>query len=708
MNAYTWPFELGCPSRSFLNTFFSSTSRHIGPRRPSRSFYLPVLLLSQGKPPFEQASFSCFCLALYLLLFLLFTPFDAMAPCGLHRLQSVLLLLLLLLVPLAANAQPSAVAGASPTTSFRPIFTVPTSADVGKTLIPNIQDPQAVDAQTVCPGYRGSNVQYSDTGLTADLTLAGPACNVYGTDIESLSLTVEYQTHSRLHIRLVPSFTTSSNESYYLLSPDYVPEGSQQNGNAASSDLNFSWSNDPSFSFEVIRNSTGDVIFSTAGSQLVFENQFLEFVTSEPPEYNVYGLGEVIHGFRLGNNFTRTLYAADVGDPIDRNLYGSHPTLLETRYYSTDADDSHTYVTSNESSAKGSYTSYSHGVFLRNAHGQEILMRENNITWRTIGGSMDLYFFAGPSQPEVTRQYQDVIGYPAMQQYFTFGFHQCRWGYDNWTVVEDVVNTYTNFGLPLENIWTDIDYMDQYRDFTVDPIRYNQETGQAFLQRLHDGGRHFVPIIDAAIYVPNPQNGSDAYETFNRGNETSSWLLNPDGSLYIGDVWPGYTVFPDLLSQAGNSFWGTELLEWHKEVSFDGAWIDMNEASSFCVGSCGSSNITMNPVHPPFPLPGEPGNVIYDYPEGFNLTNATEAASASAASSSQAASSSSSSSASTSYFRPMPTPGTRNVNYPPYVSHGQSSLCSCPLHQAQSDADQEQTLNHVQEGADLSVHAVSP
>ena len=75
-------------------------------------------------------------------------------------------------------------------------------------------------------------------------------------------------------------------------------------------------------------------------------------------------------------------------------------------------------------------------------------------------------------------------------------------------------------------------------------------------------------------------------------------------------------MFPDLLSDAGNEFWANELAEWHRKIGYDGIWIDMNEAASFCVGSCGPGNLSMNPVHPPFPLPGEPGNVIYDYIEG--------------------------------------------------------------------------------------------
>ena len=325
--------------------------------------------------------------------------------------------LLLAPVPLGTIAQSSSGSASVTSTGFGAQFTVPAEADVGQPVIPNIVDPEAVDAQTVCPGYTASNLVNNTNGFTASLTLAGDACNVYGTDIGDLTLTVEYQTDQRLHVEIVPTYLSSSNTSYHILPPSLVPAG---NGSSdpANNDLQFSWSNDPSFSFYVTRVSTGDKLFDTTGSRLVFENQFIEFVTAEPPDYNLYGLGESIHGLRLGNNFTKTMYAADVGDPIDLNIYGSHPFYLDTRYTNT---------------SKGS-SSYSHGVFLRNAHGQEILLRPDNITWRTIGGSIDLYFFSGPDQPSVTRQYQEIIGLPVMQQYFTFGYHQCRWGYHNWLV----------------------------------------------------------------------------------------------------------------------------------------------------------------------------------------------------------------------------------------------------------------------------------
>jgi alpha-glucosidase len=269
-----------------------------------------------------------------------------------------------------------------------------------------------------------------------------------------------------------------------------------------------------------------------------------------------------------------------------------------------------------------------------------------------------------------------------MQQYWAFGYHQCRWGYQNWSVVQEVVDNFQKFDIPLETIWTDIDYMNEYRDFTTDPNTFPVPEGQKFLSGIHANNQHYIPIVDSAIYIPNPENASDAYPPYNNGNDSGVFLQNPDGSQYIGSVWPGYTVFPDWHASAAVPWWVSELSNWHKDIPFDGIWIDMSEVSSFCVGSCGTGNLTLNPVHPPFQLPGEPGNIDYQYPEGFNITNATEAASASSASSSQAAASTSTSSTTSTYYRSTPTPGVRNVNHPPYA------------------------INNI--NGDLAVHAVSP
>lgn len=205
-------------------------------------------------------------------------------------------------------AQSSTVASKSTTdttTTYEAIFTVPASADVGQTLLPNIYDQEAVDAQTVCPGYIASNVQASDNGLTADLNLAGTGCSVYGNDIENLTLTVEYQSSDRLHVQIQPRYIGAENETWFIL-PEAIVSKPISSGDVTSgnSDFEISWTNVPTFSFTVTRKSTNDTLFTTQGSKLIYEDQFIEFVSPLPENYNLYGLGEVIHGFRLGNNLT--------------------------------------------------------------------------------------------------------------------------------------------------------------------------------------------------------------------------------------------------------------------------------------------------------------------------------------------------------------------------------------------------------------------
>ncbi|KAI9368798.1 glycosyl hydrolases family 31-domain-containing protein [Aspergillus egyptiacus] len=558
--------------------------------------------------------------------------------------------------------------------------------DVGAQLIANIDDPQAINAQSVCPGYKASNVRQSPHGFSADLNLAGDSCNVYGTDIESLNLEVEFQDTNRLNIRIVPTYMDASNESWYILPEELVPRSTPVPGVSESqSDFAVTWTNEPTFNFQVAREATDEVLFDTAGSVLVFEDQFIEFVTALPEEYNLYGLGERVNQLRLLRDATLTTYAADIGNPIDENIYGHHAFYLDTRYFAVDEAGEHAYVKSSEADTIQDYVSYSHGVFLRNAHGQEVILAPQGLTWRTIGGSVDLTFYSGPTAADVTKQYQHgTVGLPVMQKYDTLGFHQCRWGYNNWSVFTDVLANFEKFEIPLEYLWADIDYMHGYRNFDNDQHRFSYKDTEVFLNNLHEGGRHFVPIVDAAIYIPDPENASDVYDTYTRGAVDDVYLKNPDGSLYIGAVWPGFTVFVDWHHPKAVDFWANELAIWNGKVDFDGVWYDMNEVSSFCVGSCGSSERTLNPVHLPFKLPGESGNRVYEYPEGFEITNATEAASASAASASQASATESMSTATTSYLRTTPTPGVRNINHPPYV------------------------INHVHTGHDLAVHAVSP
>lgn len=63
-----------------------------------------------------------------------------------------------------------------------------TAAQFGTTVDPNVLD--------ACPGYKATNVKTTASSLTADLVLGGEGCNVFGEDIEKLSLVVTYETRT--------------------------------------------------------------------------------------------------------------------------------------------------------------------------------------------------------------------------------------------------------------------------------------------------------------------------------------------------------------------------------------------------------------------------------------------------------------------------------------------------------------------------------
>ena len=93
-----------------------------------------------------------------------------------------------------------------------------------------------------------------------------------------------------------------------------------------------------------------------------------------------------------------------------------------------------------------------------------------------------------------------------------------------------------------------------------------------------------IPILDAAI--PKIVNTTDVYDTYTKGVELDVFMKNPDGSEYVGQVWPGYTVFPDWFAPRTGAWWTEAYANWSAAgVEFDGIWLDMNEGSSFCDGS---------------------------------------------------------------------------------------------------------------------------
>ncbi|CAO3621774.1 unnamed protein product [Cunninghamella echinulata] len=255
---------------------------------------------------------------------------------------------------------------------------------------------------------------------------------------------------------------------------------------------------------------------------------------------------------------------------MHRNIYGSHPYYMEIRH------------------------GKAHGVLLLNAHGMDIFTVKGKVTYKVLGGGLELYFFA-PKQAtpnQLATVYTDLVGKPFMLAHWMLGWQQCRYGYQNLSVVEDVVANYKKANIPLEINWIDIDYMDHHKDFTVDPVNFPMDRMVKFSEKLHKDGQRLVMMVDPAIST------NSSYGPYERGVDLDIFVKNPDGTEYQGQVWPGYTAFPDWWSPNIEEYWNHEIGTFMKQLNIDSLWIDMNEAASFCVGSCGSGKADTDPSLP--------------------------------------------------------------------------------------------------------------
>lgn len=403
-----------------------------------------------------------------------------------------------------------------------------------------------------CKGYSATSVRTTKNGFTANLKLDGPACNAYGQDIEDLTLKATYETNNRLHVKI---YDTAKKQWQVPLN---LIKTTDEINPAEKRTIKFDITKSP-FSFTVRRVDNDEVIFSTEGSKLIFENEYLEISSSLPKDANIYGLGENVDSFRRDpENTLQPIWARDAANAFKGNSYGAHPFYMELR------------------------NSKSHGVLLYNSNYMDVILSQQRVTYKTLGGVLDFYFFSGPNPYQVIEQYTAFVGRPHQIPYWALGFQQCRYGYKDLNEVETVVEKYAENKIPLETMYTDIEHMDMFKDFTFDPIKFPQPKMKAFAEKLHKNNQRYVLIIDPAIAR------NTTYKTYLRGLEDDVYIKNEDGSIYYGQVWPGYTSFPDWFAPKTQAWWTREIKEFKELVPVDGVWIDMNEPASFCLGSCGT------------------------------------------------------------------------------------------------------------------------
>ena len=265
----------------------------------------------------------------------------------------------------------------------------------------------------------------------------------------------------------------------------------------------------------------------------------------------VYGLGEQIRGInKRGWQYVSWNYDNPNHHEDTRSLYGAHNFIII-----------HGTVTFGAFFDFAGKMEFDIGYTKRSM--MQIHAASNNLT---------VYIITGESEKDIVKQFRKMVGRSYIPPFWAFGYGQSRWGYKTEEDIRTVAKQYQDAGIPLDSIYLDIDYMERYKDFTVDTERFPNLKGLA--TDMKEQGIHLVPIIDAGVKI------EDGYDVYEEGVQNNYFCKNAEGGDFVGAVWPGRVHFPDFLQPKARDWFGKKYAVL-TEQGIDGFWNDMNEPAIF-------------------------------------------------------------------------------------------------------------------------------
>lgn len=265
----------------------------------------------------------------------------------------------------------------------------------------------------------------------------------------------------------------------------------------------------------------------------------------------VYGLGEQIRGInKRGWQYVSWNYDNPNHHEDTRSLYGAHNFIII-----------HGAVTFGAFFDYAGKMEFDIGYTKRSV--MQIHAASNNLT---------VYIITGESEKDIVKQFRKMVGRSYIPPFWAFGYGQSRWGYKTEEDIRTVAKQYQDAGIPLDSIYLDIDYMERYKDFTVDTERFPNLKGLA--TDMKEQGIHLVPIIDAGVKI------EDGYDVYEEGVQNNYFCKNAEGGDFVGAVWPGRVHFPDFLQPKARDWFGKKYAVL-TEQGIDGFWNDMNEPAIF-------------------------------------------------------------------------------------------------------------------------------
>ena len=281
------------------------------------------------------------------------------------------------------------------------------------------------------------------------------------------------------------------------------------------------------------------------------DEEKMSFSFSMEESDRVYGLGENVRGINKRGWIYESKCSDDPNHLEDRrSLYGAHNFIV--------VDGKEQF---------GVFVDYP-GILTFDVG----YTRHSELKITASDWNLDVYVIEGEDVKDIVKQFRGLIGRSYIAPLWAFGYGQSRWSYMTADEVRDVVKKHRELGIPLDSVYLDIDYMERYKDFTL-----NDETFPDFAEfnkEMKEQNIHLVPIIDAGVKQ------EEGYPVYEEGLEKGYFCKKEDGTPFVAAVWPGKALFPDMLNKEARDWFGNQY-KFLLDQGVEGFWHDMNEPAIF-------------------------------------------------------------------------------------------------------------------------------
>ena len=321
------------------------------------------------------------------------------------------------------------------------------------------------------------------------------------------------------------------------------------------------------FGFSLKNLAKDSFWLSTKDRNLVFTDKYVE-IGFEISSQQVFGWGQRKGSYLLDKGeYTIWPNGRNVNnDPGQRGFstFGDHPFIL----------------------ARNKDRSYI-GIFFQNTNAKVLKYSKQSkgrsvVNFVSVGGTIEIFAFYGETAEEVLKQYHQVIGQPYLPGIWAFGWQAGSTSYSSDTLAALSVDNFTDNGIPLEVLWLDEKYQNDFNNFKVDPVHFDNI--RALRTKLKNDNQRLGLSIHPGYAVYDSNGKKDSFYT--KADKNDAFIKSATNNTeyndnMIGKGLPGKVAYLDFFNPSAYVVWTADLSTLHSSTKFDALQLNLNEITQF-------------------------------------------------------------------------------------------------------------------------------